>query len=198
MVRDFRWNGRPLLHYAALNDLSRAAEVCRLIAQAFPGLELELDESGLQPLHFACCRGNLPVVKCILDMCLPAIRRESSDGHFPIHFAVRALMGTPEAAIEVVKCLLSVDPSVASQEVNGITNAYPLVYACLVPNELNLSSWNAGLEVIKLLYNAYPEVIVNAEASLRPLIGISETPDDVKHFLVDQLRYAAQASASRD
>eukprot|EP00985_Skeletonema_marinoi_P026862 scaffold21216_cov88-Skeletonema_marinoi.AAC.1 len=26
MVRDFRWNGRPLLHYAALNDLSRAAE----------------------------------------------------------------------------------------------------------------------------------------------------------------------------
>ena len=194
MVRCVRWNGMSLLHYAAGDEIPRAVEVCRLIAQAFPGLELELDESGIQPLHFACCLGNLPVVECILDMCLPAIRRESSDGHFPIHFAVRALMGTPEAAVEVVKFLLSVDPSVASQEVNGITNAYPLVYACLMPNELNLSSWSAGLEVIKLLYNAYPEAIVNAEASLRQIIDISETPDDVKYFLVDQLRYAAQAS----
>eukprot|EP00984_Skeletonema_dohrnii_P004866 scaffold1710_cov132-Skeletonema_dohrnii-CCMP3373.AAC.2 len=207
MVRDFRWNGQSLLHYAAGGELPRAVEVCRLIAQAFPGLELELDESTghqLQPLHFACASGNLPVVKYILDMCPTAIRGESSNGAFPIHFAVQALTRTPEVAVEVVKFLLSVDPGVASQEVNwitvsqreeleeiGIEDLFPLIYACIETNASNLTS---GLEVIKLLYNAYPEAIVNAEASFRRGIDISEAPDDVKHFLVDQLRYAAQTS----
>eukprot|EP00985_Skeletonema_marinoi_P018394 scaffold10263_cov143-Skeletonema_marinoi.AAC.1 len=193
MLRGARRNGMSLLHYAASNHLPRAVEVCRLLIHAFRGLVLELDDSTddfqLQPLHNACSRGNLPVMKCILDMYPDAIRGESSNGAFPIHFAVSALVTNPDAAVEVVKFLLSVDPSVASQEVNGITNSCPLTYACVMPNVLN---WNAGLEVIKLLYNAYPEAIVNAGASLRRLID--RTPDDVKYFLVDQLRYAAQAS----
>eukprot|EP00984_Skeletonema_dohrnii_P011600 scaffold4638_cov125-Skeletonema_dohrnii-CCMP3373.AAC.1 len=197
MVRDARWNGMPLLHYAAGSEIPRADEVCRLIAQAFPGPELELDEAGLQPLHFACCRGNLPVVECILELRPTAIRGESSNGAFPIHFAVHPLAldsdANPQAAVEVVKFLLSVDPSVASQGVNGTTNAYPLIYVCAMSNE-NVLNWNAGLEVIKSLYNAYPEAIANAEASLRRFFDISEIPDDVKHFLVQQLRYAAQTS----
>eukprot|EP00984_Skeletonema_dohrnii_P024819 scaffold13966_cov110-Skeletonema_dohrnii-CCMP3373.AAC.4 len=196
MVRDFRWNGKPLLHYAACDEHPRAVQICRLIIQAFPELVLELDESiddfQLQPLHIACKFGNLPVVECILELRPDAIRGASSNGSFPIHFAICALTDrNPQAAVEVVKFLLSVHPSVASQEVNGVTNTYPLIWACLATTASNL---NAGLEVINLLYNAYPEAIFNAEASLRPLIGISETPDDVKHFLVRQLRYAAQAS----
>eukprot|EP00984_Skeletonema_dohrnii_P030557 scaffold22129_cov72-Skeletonema_dohrnii-CCMP3373.AAC.1 len=199
MVRDFRRNGMSLLHDAASNHLPRAVEVCRLLIQAFRGLGLvlELDESmddvnvQLQPLHIACVRGNLPVVECILEVRPDAIRGESSDGRFPIHFAINALRKTPQAAVEVVKFLLSFDPSVASEEVNGITTGYPLIYACL---ETNASNLNAGLEVIKLLYNAYPEAIVNAEATLRRLIDNSEFVDDVKYFLVDQFRYAAQAS----
>eukprot|EP00984_Skeletonema_dohrnii_P023891 scaffold12996_cov79-Skeletonema_dohrnii-CCMP3373.AAC.2 len=194
MVRYERWNGMSLLHYAASNHLPRAVEVCRLLIHVFRGLVLELDESTddfqLQPLHTACSRGNLPVVECILDMCPTAIRGKSSNGEFPIHFAISALTGNPQAAVEVVKFLLSVDPSVASQEVNGITNSCPLTFACVMPNVLN---WNAGLEVIKLLYNAYPEAIVNnAEAYLRRLIDM--TPDAVRDFISDQLLYAAQAS----
>ena len=193
MVRYLRWSGMSLLHFAAPSNLPRAVEVCRLLIQAFSGLVLELDESGLQPLHTACHRGNLPVVKCILELRPTAIRGESSEGSLPIHVAVHplALVANPQAAVEVVKFLLSVDPSVASQEVNGVTNSCPLIYVCVRPNVLN---WNAGLEVIKLLYNAYPEAIVNAEELFRRLIDNSETPDDVKYFLVDQLRYAAQAS----
>eukprot|EP00984_Skeletonema_dohrnii_P009404 scaffold3604_cov83-Skeletonema_dohrnii-CCMP3373.AAC.7 len=193
MLRDFRWNGCSVLHDAALTHLPRAVEVCRLIIQAFPELVLELhgstDDLQLQPLHLACASGNLPVVKCILDMCPDAIRGESSDGDFPIHYAVCALTRTPEAAVEVVKFLLSVDPSVASQE--GI--AFPLIYAyaCLETNASNLTS---GLEVIKLLYNAYPEAIVNAEASFRRGIDINETPVFVRRFFVNQLRYVTQAS----
>eukprot|EP00984_Skeletonema_dohrnii_P012057 scaffold4852_cov120-Skeletonema_dohrnii-CCMP3373.AAC.2 len=188
MVRDVRWNGQSLLQYAASNHLPRAVEVCRLLIQAFPEL-LELGESDYQPLHIACLYGNLPVVKCILDMHPDAIRGESSDGSFPIHNAIGALRETPLAAVEVVKFLLTFDPSVAAQEVIGFP--FPLIYACLKTTASNLSS---GLEVIKLLYNAYPEAIVNAEEIFRRLIDINETPDDVKYFLIDQLRYAAQAS----
>eukprot|EP00985_Skeletonema_marinoi_P004979 scaffold2166_cov100-Skeletonema_marinoi.AAC.4 len=190
MVRDVRWNGQSLLQYAASTHLPRNVEVCRLLIRAFPEL-LELVESTgqqLQPLNIACLYGNLPVVKCILDMHPDAIRGESSIGSFPIHVAVSALRKKPQEAVEVVKFLLTFDHSVAAQEVNG---SYPLIWACLETNASNLSS---GLEVIKLLYNAYPEAIVNAEASLRQLIDINETPDDVKYFLVDQLHYATQAS----
>jgi ankyrin repeat protein len=144
MVRDFRWNGQSLLHHAASNHLPRAVRVCHLLIRAFRGLVLELDESTddiqLQPLHFACLRGNLPVVECILEMCPDTISGEceSSGDHSPIHFAICALKKTPLAAVEVVKFLLSVDPSVASQE--GI--AFPLIYACSATKASNL---NAGL-----------------------------------------------------
>jgi len=164
MIRDVRFNSRSALHEAASNDLPRAVEMCRLLAQACPGLVLELAESGLQPLHTACHRGNLPVMKFILDMHPGAIRGESSNGDFPIHYAIGALTGNPQAAVEVVKFLLSVDPSVASQEVDGTAAGYPLIRACLGTNASNLSS---GIEVINLLYNAYPEAIVSNEAFFR-------------------------------
>eukprot|EP00984_Skeletonema_dohrnii_P013877 scaffold5807_cov114-Skeletonema_dohrnii-CCMP3373.AAC.3 len=198
MVRNVRRNGRSLLHCAACDEHPRAVQICRLIIQAIPEFVLEHDEPidpnfQLQPLHIACLRGNLPVVECILDMHPDTIRGKSRpDGAFPIHFAVRASLRTPEAAIEVVKFLLSFDPSVASQKGNG-ANDYPLNYAFACAT--TTSYLNAGLEVIELLYNAYPEAIVNAEASLRRRrIDISEIPAGVKYFLVDQLRYATQAS----
>eukprot|EP00985_Skeletonema_marinoi_P032415 scaffold39129_cov155-Skeletonema_marinoi.AAC.4 len=191
MIRGVRGNGMSLLHYAASNHLPRAVEICRLLAQAFSGLELELDESGLQPLHIACHRGNLPVVKCILAMRPDAFHGESSDGRCPIHFAISALTvltGNPQAAVEVVKFLLSVDLSVASQEVDG---SYPLIRACFETNASNLSS---GLEVINLLYNAYPEAIVSDEAFFRYAIDTGRFVDALRNFLFEQLRYAAQAS----
>eukprot|EP00984_Skeletonema_dohrnii_P027389 scaffold16924_cov90-Skeletonema_dohrnii-CCMP3373.AAC.1 len=196
MVRDVKWNGMSVLHDAALKHLPRAVQVCRLLIRAFPELVLELDESTndvqLQPLHIACLHGNLPVVKCILELRPDAIRGESSDGSFPIHYAICALRETPLAAVEVVKFLLSFNPSVASQTANGTTTRYSLIYTCL---ETNVSNLNAGLEVIKLLYNAYPEAIVNAEEIFRRGIDISNFfVDDVNYFLIDQLRYATQAS----
>eukprot|EP00985_Skeletonema_marinoi_P021786 scaffold13551_cov73-Skeletonema_marinoi.AAC.1 len=74
------------------------------------------------------------------------------------------------------------------QEVNG---SYPLIRACFETNASNLSS---GLEVINLLYNAYPEAIVSGEALFRHVIDDSEFVDALRDFLFQQLRYAAQAS----
>eukprot|EP00985_Skeletonema_marinoi_P007214 scaffold3154_cov90-Skeletonema_marinoi.AAC.2 len=212
MVRDVRRsdNGMSILHGVAYNDLPRAAQVCRLIIQAFPELVLLGDSTAqqLQPLHIACNYGSLPVVECILDMYLPAIHGQSSDGKFPIHHAVFESFSDPQEAVEVVKYLLSVDPSVASQEVDGF---YPLIFACAYTN--SSGNLNACLEVIKLLYNAYPEAIVNAEALFWRGIDNSRSVNDfgdflhqqrgihggrfvnaVRGFLYRQFRYAAQAS----
>jgi hypothetical protein len=51
-----------------------------------------------------------------------------------------------------------------------------------------------GLEVIKLLYDAYPEAIVTDEESCRLLIADNRFVDAVKGFLIKQLDYAAQTS----
>jgi len=55
----------------------------------------------------------------------------------------------------------------------------------------------AGLEVIKSLYDAYPEAIVTAEQTFREAIDRSEFDEEVEGFLIAQFEYAAQASDPR-
>ena len=171
--------------------MPRAAEICRLVIQALPELVLERDANSLQPLHLACLGGNSPVVKCILEMRPDAIRGTTRSGAFPIHFAVDALRNSPEAAVEIVKALLAVDHGVASQVYRSI---FPLFMACTETNDSNLI---AGLEVIKSLYDAYPEAIVTAEQTFREAIDRSEFDEEVEGFLIAQFEYAAQASDPR-
>jgi len=48
--------------------------------------------------------------------------------------------------------------------------------------------------VINLLYNAYPDAIVSDEALFRYAIDTGRFVDALRDFIVEQLRYAAQAS----
>jgi len=61
----------------------------------------------------------------------------------------------------------------------------------MVTKESNLI---AGLEVIKSLYDAYPEAIVQDEEILRLAIAEDRLVDAAQDFLAKQLDYAAQAS----
>jgi ankyrin repeat protein len=195
IVRRVRKEGLSLLHYAATDEIPRALEICRLLIKALPELVLEHDdEDGFLPLHFACAGGSLPVVKYILDMCPDAIRGVSRGiiGAFPIHAAVGALRRYPEAAVRVSQYLLTVDPSVASQsQVDGDSSCLPLFLACSA-STTNDSNLSAGFEVIKSLYNAYPEAIVNIDISFRQFIR-ARSVNAVQDFLGIQFRYAAQA-----
>jgi len=186
MVRRVRMRGKSLLQWAACNRIARATEICRLLIQASPELVLEHNEGGRQLLHAACLSGNLPVVKCILDMCSDAIRGASSGGAFPIHYAVSCLRNDPETAVEVTQYLLAVDPSVASQGV-----FLPLFHACRATNGSNL---RAGLEIIESLYNAYPEAIVNIEVRELFIRSMSRFDVTVQDFLNTQISFAAQAN----
>eukprot|EP00984_Skeletonema_dohrnii_P023531 scaffold12613_cov110-Skeletonema_dohrnii-CCMP3373.AAC.1 len=191
-MRIMRIDARSLLCRAVYTEIPRAAEICRLVIQALPELVLEHDENGLQPLHLACLGGSSPVVKCILEMRPDAIRGTTRSGAFPIHHVVSILLdSSPEAAVEMVKTLLAVDPGVASQVYRSI---FPLFIACIETNDSNLM---AGLKVIKSLYDAYPEAIVTAEQSFRQAIDRSAFDEEVEGFLIAQFEYAAQASDPR-
>ena len=50
-VRRLRINDCPFLHRAASVNISRAAEICRLLIRAFPELLFEHDENGYQALQ---------------------------------------------------------------------------------------------------------------------------------------------------
>ena len=192
LIRRFCWKGNSPLHKVAMAKISRSAELCGLLLRALPELvdTFTLPDEGhdiafMKPLHYACLRGNLPVVKCIVNMFPNAIFGQTSRGHFPIHFAVAALyfestLVTPEDNMEVIRFLLAVDASVASQTYSIGGNVYtPLRLACFYTNASNSS---VGLPVIKLLHDTHPEAIYTLDG----LLVIAE----VAAFLNPQLQYA--------
>ncbi|KAK1745353.1 ankyrin repeat domain-containing protein [Skeletonema marinoi] len=195
-------------------------EIVQCVIEHVPGAASVVTTRGFTPLHFLCMNKNVTqeIVRCVIGGNSDALLAQDEFGMtplmilchnravdetvaeeiltlfletFPIHSAIGALTGNPQAAVEVVKFLLTFAPSVVSQELNGMTNAYPLIYACF---EIKASNLSSGLEVIKLLYNAYPQAIVNAEEIFRLGIDISNFVDAVRDFINEQLRYATQAS----
>eukprot|EP00984_Skeletonema_dohrnii_P023212 scaffold12285_cov109-Skeletonema_dohrnii-CCMP3373.AAC.2 len=199
-VRRLRIKGWPILHKAASATIPRAAEICRLLVQVLPELVLEYHKDG-QPLHIACFNGNLPVMKCILEMCPDAIHGVSGHGFFPIDYAIVALTKYPNAAVNATEYLLKVYPNVASQHsgcrrqspsvASQRSKCFPLFLACMATKESNVV---AGLKTIKSLYDAYPEAIVTDEESFRQAIDTSRFVDAAQDFLIKQVDYAAQAS----
>ncbi len=192
-IRRFRWKGESPLHIVARKKISRSAELCGFLLRALPELvdTFTLPDEGhdaLKPLHYACQWGNLPVVKCIVDMFPNAIFGQTSPtGMFPIHCAVGVLgtylestLITPEDNMEVIRFLLTVDASVASQTYSiGGNVITPLLLACFLTDASNSG---VGLQVIKLLHDTHPEAIY----TLGDLPVIAE----VAAFLNPQLHYA--------
>ena len=195
MIRRFRWNACSVLHHlVARTNIPRSVELCRLLIVALPELVFDLAEmrTGAQfmPIHIACCHWNLPIVKCILDMCPDAIYGAFIIGTFrtfPIHIAVHALCDNEVESLQMVKFLLSVNVSVASQrDTNGDT---PFILACRFTTASNLFS---GLEVITSLFNTYPNAIYGiARDAIRE--GNNTGVEVVANFLIAQRGYAETA-----
>ena len=94
MIRRFRWNARSVLHLVAQETIPRSVELCRLLIVALPELVCDLAKlrTGAQfmPLHTACCHGNLPIVKCILDIALMQFTVHATTARFAcFRFTVR-------------------------------------------------------------------------------------------------------------
>jgi ankyrin repeat protein len=184
------------LHHAAR---AKSPEFCRVLIEAYHGPEqiadphgaLTLDypcgEYGRLPLHHACWDNTVATVEYLYKLYPNAINDATTDGEYPIHDAIGGLddRDNPAAAVDVVKFLLDCDPKVILQKFQGTTSL--LHYSCLM--EYNDSNIEAGIQVIKVIYDAHPEAIEDKELASE----IHRYHQDVQTFINSQLFYSLQA-----
>jgi hypothetical protein len=117
-----------------------------------------------------------------------AIYHESTDGGYPIHYAINRLSkkDNPAASVDTVKLLLDCDPYVKLQNFEETISL--LHYACL--EEYNDSNIEAGIQVVKVIYDAHPEAIEDNEITS----NIHDYHQQVQSFINSQLVYSRQAS----
>ena len=151
----------------------RTPEFCRVLIEACPGSERRTASNGNLPLHYACLTNTLATVEYFYKLYPDAINHANSTagGYYPIHYAIMSVAHWTKAdgsriclfenivhkstvAVDIVKYLLDCDPNVKLQKVEG---KFPLHYACIL--EYNCANIRAALEIIKLIYDAYPESI---------------------------------------
>jgi len=170
----------------------RSHEFCRVFIEACPGSERMTDEDGVLPIHYACMYNTVATVQYLYKLHPDAINT-TGDRKYPIHLAIRGVnhRDSPIAAVDIVKFLLDCDPNVKLQKYEGMVSVSLLHFACRWG--YNDSTIEAALEMIKVIYDAYPEAIEgDAIAS-----HIHEYHEQVQAFVNSQLVYARQAKDYR-
>ena len=92
-----------------------------------------LDFFGWTPLHHACWRGHLDVVRCLLTTGHAILEVTDDDGMTPLHYACR------EGHVDVIRYLLTYHNANAEACTN---NGY---------TPLHLACWSSKLDVVKEL-----------------------------------------------
>jgi ankyrin repeat protein len=164
-------------------------EFCRMLIEAYPGSERMTNSHGVLPLHYACAH-NFAVVEYLYHLYPDAINHETYGG-YPIHLVIGGLRSSdnPAAAVNVVKFLLDRDLNVTLQKIRGRLS--PLHYACL--GDYNDSNIEAGIQIIKVIYDAHPEAIDDNEITS----NIHNYHQRVQTFINSQLVYSHQARNHR-
>eukprot|EP00984_Skeletonema_dohrnii_P023523 scaffold12609_cov132-Skeletonema_dohrnii-CCMP3373.AAC.8 len=168
----------------------RAPEFCRMLIEACPGSERITGYMGGMPLHSACALNTVATVEYLYKLHPGAINHAGTNELYPIHHAIISLSrrNSPIAAAEIVEFLLNCDPRVKFLKVDRFSL---LDFACnLAYNDSNIE---AGMQVIKRIYDAYPEAIeANNIAS-----NIHRYHQQVQAFINGELVYARQAKDLR-
>jgi ankyrin repeat protein len=187
-VRHANNNGTLPIHRASR---SRSPAFCRLLIEAYPGSERIANANGVLPLHCACVYGTVAVVEYVYKLYPDAINHETTEGHFPIHFAIDGTKhrDNPAAAVDVVKFLLDCDPNIKLQKYEGRFSL--LLFACV--RTYNDSSIEAGIQIIKVIYDAHPEAIDDNEI----MSNIHRYHRQVQTFISSQQVYSHQAGNHR-
>jgi len=137
------------------------------------------------PLHYACLFNTVAAVEYLYKLYPDAIYHAATNGRYPIHYAIGTMShrDNPIAAVEIAKYLLECNPSVKFQKIRGRTESL-LHVACDMG--YNGSHIEAGIEVVKAIYDAYPEAIEeNRIAS-----SIQRYRERVQTFINNELVYA--------
>ena len=134
-------------------SLLRSPGFCRVLLDVCPGFERMTITNGFLPLHYACLKGALPTVEYLyklypVNKCTVELR--------PIHAAIGGTISRdiPAIAIEIVQFLLDCDPNQKYAQFEGKSLLH---FAC--EREFDDSNIKAGIQVIKIIYDAHPEAI---------------------------------------
>ena len=141
--------------------MGKSPEFCRVLIEAYPCSERMTDANGLLPLHVACKQNTVATVEYFYKLYPDAINHAIAQGIYPIHGAIIGLRHreSPIAAVDIVQFLLGCDPTVKLQKFRGLQSL--LHVAC--KREYTDSNIQAGIQVIKVVYDAHPEAIEENE-----------------------------------
>ena len=162
---------------------SKSPEFCRVLIEAYPGsvsVRTNNTPNGVLPLHFACLSGSLATVEYLYRL------NPGAKNHLSVFYAIKGLdvRDDPVTAVDIVQFLLDSDPE---QELKQIEGMSPLCYACEL--EFDDSNIEAGIQVIKVLFDAHPEAI---EENMNVTMH-----HRVQAFINEELIYARQAEDHR-
>ena len=168
---DFHYEGREQREPVLLAALIAPSVSDNVVASVMLNklMDKYLEFNGDTPLHYACS-GQIAFNKMLSRSVHDAIHQRSSSGVTPILCVTlheENLTQNPKETIKLTQYLLEFDPSVACAIIN---DCYPLVRICTVP--LNRT---ADLEVIKLLYDTYPQALISHGSHVGRLIELSRT-----------------------
>ena len=176
------YGGLPI-HYASGG---KTPEFCRILIEAYPGSERITTSNGVLPFHQACGMNTATTVEYLFELYPDAINHATTRGFYPIHEVFLGVKHrlNPIVAFGVVKYLLGCDPNVKLQK-GGRKSL--LHFACR--KRYNDSNIEAGIQIIKAIYDAHPEAIEdNTIAS-----DIQRYHQQVQTFINTQLVYSRQA-----
>eukprot|EP00985_Skeletonema_marinoi_P019971 scaffold11644_cov124-Skeletonema_marinoi.AAC.2 len=184
------------IHVACM--VSQSTEFCRGLIEAFPYSVRMPTNVGMLPIHTACVNNTVTTVEYLYKLYPDAINHASTHGLNPIHAAIMGLDFRFEqiAAVKVVQFLLGCDPNVKFQE--ALQGESLLHYACRC--EYNKTHTEVPIEIIKVLYEANPELIRKEDSGGRlPLHKICSNPsqDETATFEILKLLLAMHPESIR-
>ena len=188
-VRHADNDGDLPIHMAAA--CGRSPEFCRVLIEAYPGSERMNNTYGALPLHLACLENTAPTVEYLYKRFSDGIKHASTQGHYPIHDAIRGTIerDNPADVVDIVKFLLGCDPGVKLQICQEMS---VLEFACDL--EFNDSNIGAGIQIIKTIYDAHPDAIIEDDRIVSYIHGYHQ---QVQAFIYEHLVYARQAKDLR-
>ena len=177
-------HGQVPVHNASLR---RSPEFCRVLIDACPGSERMTTTKGFLPLQYACLKGTLPTVEYLYKL-YPV--NTCTGGLHPIHAAIGGTINRDisATAVEIVKFLLDCDPNQKYAQFEGKTLLH---FAC--EREFDDSNIEAGIQVIKIIYDPHPEAIEDN----RIASDIHRYHRQVQTFINNELVFARQAKDLR-
>ena len=137
--------GGALLHRAAK---LRSIEFCKVLFEENPQALRLADSEERLPFHYSCVNNNVETAKYLFRL-YPECINATSNGEYPIHCLLRYSSADPSRSIlAMTQFLLNNDRgAVTKPDSQGYL---PVFISCHKPRKL---------EIIELLFNAYPEAV---------------------------------------